>query len=202
MTDFRKFITPIFLILGLFITYVVVKVTLQKQVVGESGKTKVVAGDFTLQGMHGKVVKLSDYRGKAVLMFFGYTSCPDICPTTMNYLKGVVEKLGKDQSKVQVLFVSFDPRRDKPAILKQYLSHFNPKFMGLTGHPKEIAKVAEQYGSGYIQQSSDSKAGYLYAHTDYVYLIDTKGKLTKSIHQEDSTEQQTAKLVKTIIQKK
>ncbi|MBM3114944.1 SCO family protein [Jeongeupia naejangsanensis] len=132
-------------------------------------------GDFTLTAQDGKPRKLSDFNGKAVALFFGYTQCPDVCPTTMVELKDVMKQLGPDADKVQVLFVSVDPARDTNAVLAQYVPAFDPRFIGLTGSKADVNKVAEQYKV--IVQQQGSGANYTVDHSAGTYLIDKHGKL-------------------------
>jgi len=136
-------------------------------------------GEFTLTGHDGGDAKVSlqDYRGKIVLLTFGYTHCPDVCPLILTHLKQLMQKLGPHQDDVQTLFVTLDPERDTPDRLKTYVSYFNPAFMGLTGSQEDILQVTKQYGAVYMKLNGDSAAGYLYAHTDYIYLIDHQGRL-------------------------
>ncbi|GHD57029.1 SCO family protein [Jeongeupia chitinilytica] len=132
-------------------------------------------GDFTLTAQDGKPRKLSDFHGKAVALFFGYTQCPDVCPTTMVELKEVMKQLGPDADKVQVLFVSVDPARDTTAVLAQYVPAFDPRFIGLTGSKADVDKVAGQY-KVIVQQQGDG-ANYTVDHSAGTYLIDKQGKL-------------------------
>jgi protein SCO1/2 len=134
-------------------------------------------GDFTLTGHQGKKVRLQDYRGKVVLLYFGYTTCPDACPLTLIEMKQIMYLLGEQATQVQPLFISFDPERDTPEKLHTYLGYFDPSFVGLTGTPEAIAQVAKQYQVFYIKEEVDSAAGYLFAHTTALYLIDQQGRL-------------------------
>ncbi len=166
--------------LGLFFFTVIVLMTpLSVEAESKLKFYKNQGGDFTLTGHHGNPVSLLDYRGKVVLLTFGYTHCPDVCPLIMSYLQQVAQRLGKQVSDVQTIFVSFDPERDTLEQLKNYISHFHPSFLGLTGTPEEIKKVARQYRAAYFKQNVKSAAGYLYAHTDYIYLIDQQGQLRR-----------------------
>src|SRR6059058_3118000 len=96
--------------------------------------------DFSLPDHHGKLRSLADFKGKAVVVFFGYTHCPDVCPTTMAEMAAVMKQLGPDADRVQVLFVTLDPERDTPALLKQYVPAFDPRFIGLSGDAEATAK--------------------------------------------------------------
>lgn len=139
------------------------------------------AYDFELTDHDGKRVKLSDYtkQGKLVFVFFGYTHCPDVCPTALSTLAQVMKDLGDDAQKVQVLFISVDPERDTPEVLKGYVPFFYPTFVGLTGSEEEIKKVAKEYKAYYRKVEGESKAGYLVDHSATIYLItpDMKIKL-------------------------
>ena len=133
-------------------------------------------GDFVLQDHHGKARRLADFKGKVVALFFGYTHCPDVCPTTMAEYAAVLRQLGpKADAAVQVLFVSLDPQRDTPALLSQYVPAFNPAFIGLTGTDKQIAEVAGQYKIVYQKQGEG--ANYTLDHSAGSYLLDKQGHL-------------------------
>lgn len=134
------------------------------------------AADFTLQSVDGPV-SLSDLRGKYVVLFFGYTTCPDVCPATMSVLGQAMQKLGRKVDKVQVVMVSVDPERDTPEKMAKYISHFGENFLGLTGTPEEIAHVAALYGVFYEKEESDSAAGYLVTHTASTLVLDDQGRL-------------------------
>ncbi len=139
------------------------------------------AKEFCLTGWKdGKERKvcLSDFKGKVVLMFFGYTHCPDVCPTALQTLAKTMKLLSEDERKrVQVLFISVDPERDTPEICQKYAQYFYPAFLGLTGSPDQIKKVAKDYMVFYKKVKSESKTGYLVDHTAYIYLIDPEGTL-------------------------
>ncbi len=138
---------------------------------------KSTGGDFTLTDHHGSKVHLKDYRGKVVLIFFGYTYCPDVCPTTLVDLQQVMKRLGKQTDQVQTFFISVDPDRDTPERLKEFITYFDPSFMGLTGTTEEITKVAKQYKTKFIREEIESAAGYFFAHSSSVFLIDKQGRL-------------------------
>jgi protein SCO1/2 len=131
---------------------------------------------FTLTGQDGKPHSLADYQGKAVALFFGYTHCPDICPTTMLEYQQVMKLLGKDADRVQVLFVSIDPQRDTPPVLAGYVPFFDKRFMGLTGSPSQVQAVASQYKI-VAQRQARKDGGYTMDHSAGSYLFDTRGQL-------------------------
>ncbi len=132
------------------------------------------AFDFELMSAEGPV-RLSDFRGKVVILFFGYTHCPDVCPTTLAKLAKVMEYLDNDAQQVQVLMISVDPDRDSPEVVQSYASHFYPSFIGLTGTPEQIQEVATKYGIYYKKREGTSESGYLVDHTASLILIDPEG---------------------------
>ena len=132
------------------------------------------APDFTLQGSHGKSIRMSDYRGKVVALGFGYTSCPDVCPTTLADLAKARRKAGAP-ADFQVLYVTVDPERDSAAQLRSYLGAFDPAFLGATGTPAELADVRKAYGIE--AKRTGQPPAYFVHHSSYVYLVDRAGKL-------------------------
>lgn len=131
---------------------------------------------FTLTGQDGRPHALGDYRGKAVALFFGYTHCPDICPTTMLEYQQVMKLLGKEADRVQVLFVSLDPQRDTPPVLAGYVPFFDKRFMGLTGTPAQIDKVAASF-KVVAQRQPRADGSYTVDHSAGSYLFDREGQL-------------------------
>ncbi len=134
-------------------------------------------GDFTLTDQHGLPISLSDFKGRLVLLTFGYTHCPDICPNTLLTLKSAINKLGDEADRVQVVFITLDPERDYPERLKTFVEFFNPAFVALSGSEEEIAAVAQAYGTKYEKEFFDSELNYGIAHTTIIYLIDTRGRI-------------------------
>lgn len=155
---------------------------------GVSGGDNHPANDFALTDQDGKPFRLSQLRGKIVLLFFGYTHCPDACPTTMAKLSRVYKLLGDDAKKVVTLFASVDPDRDTPSVLKSYLAYFHMNSIGLTGTKEEIDAVVKQYGAKYEIEQSDSAAGYHINHSTYLYLLNQKGQLAKTFNYSDGTQ--------------
>jgi protein SCO1/2 len=136
-----------------------------------------VGGDFVLTDHNGKRFELSSLRGKAVLIFFGYTSCPDACPTTLSKLASAYKRLGDDAKRVKTLYVSVDPERDTPDVLKADLGNFELDALGLTGTKAEIDKVVKLYGATYeIVPLPDSEAKYSVAHSTDLYALDQAGR--------------------------
>jgi protein SCO1/2 len=133
--------------------------------------------NFTLTGAGGEGISLYDFRGKAVLLYFGYTFCPDVCPATMVELAQANQLLGDDAGQVQVIMISIDPDRDTPEKLAEYVTHFDPSFLGITGSEDEVAAVATQYGIFYEKHEGTVATGYLIDHTASVVVIDPDGYL-------------------------
>ncbi len=134
-----------------------------------------IGGDFTLTGPRGERVRLHDFRGRVILLFFGYTRCPDVCPTTLLTLRQVMDRLQSDAAQVQVVMITVDPQRDTPTRLNSFVKYFDQSFVGLTGAPEEIAATARRYLVHYEKEPAD--AGYSVAHGAFVYLIDGQGRL-------------------------
>jgi protein SCO1/2 len=133
---------------------------------------------FTLQGAGGKTIDQDNFKGKTVLVFFGFASCPDVCPTTMAQLAQVMEQLGSDADKVRILFISVDPHRDTPDMLQAYVDAFGSNAIGLTGTEKQIADVARRYRVAYQieKPKSGDTENYEVAHSRGVYFFDAKGR--------------------------
>ena len=137
--------------------------------------TQYAQADFHLNDAAGKQVSLADYRGKVVALFFGYTHCPQVCPTTLADLAQVMRELGKDADKVQVLFVTLDPERDTPELLAQFPPAFYPTFKGLYGDSAATAQAAQAFGVIY-QKQPNKDGGYELDHSAGTYLIAPGGK--------------------------
>jgi protein SCO1/2 len=135
------------------------------------------ARDFHLFDTQGKPRTLADFRGKLVAVFFGYTHCPDVCPTTLSDFAMALKKMGKDASRVQVIFVTVDPARDTPALLAQYVPAFNPGFIGLYTSEAGTAALAKEYKIFYQKQPPDKNGHYAVDHSAGTYVYDTQGKL-------------------------
>ena len=132
--------------------------------------------DFTLTSDSGPV-RLSDLHGKYVVVYFGYTFCPDICPATLSKLNRALEQVGKDAEKVAVVMVTVDPERDTAEKLGPYVRRFNPNFIGLSGTPEEIAAVAKDIGIFYEKREVSTSAGYLVDHTASVLVLNPEGQI-------------------------
>jgi len=133
--------------------------------------------DFRLTDQHGKTRTLADFRGKVVVMFFGYTQCPDVCPTTLAELKSALQELGPDAKRVQVLFVTLDPERDTRELLANYVAAFDPRFLGLYGDAETTAKTAKEFRIFYQKRPGPTPETYTMDHTAGSYVIDTQGRV-------------------------
>ena len=151
-----------------------------------------IGGPFELTTHEGKRLSSADLAGTPFALFFGFTHCPDVCPTTMLELSNAMKALGADADRMRFLFVSVDPERDTPEQLKLYLSNFDPRITGLAGTPQEIAAVAKAYRA--IYEKVPTKDGYTYNHTALVYLMGRDGRLVGTINYQESVEAQLKKL--------
>lgn len=135
------------------------------------------ARDFALTDHNGKPRTLADFKGKVVVMFFGYTQCPDVCPTTMAEMANVVKELGPQGKDVQVLFVTIDPERDTKELLASYVPAFNPTFLGLYGDAAATARTAKEFKVFYAKVPGSTPENYSMDHTAGSYVFDRNGKL-------------------------
>ena len=136
-----------------------------------------VGGDFSLS-REGDSFALSDYRGQVVLLYFGYTFCPDVCPTSLALMRQALRELSPEQlAQVQGVFVSVDPQRDTPERLAEYTRFFHPRIMGVSGSEAQLAEAGRLYGAAWARAESDSAMGYSVDHSSSTYVIDRTGKL-------------------------
>ena len=136
-----------------------------------------IGGDFHLIDHTGKARTLADFRGKVVAIFFGYTQCPEECPTTLSRLAAAMQKLGPDASRVQVLLITVDPERDTREVLSQYVPAFNPTFIGLYGDAAATAEVAKEFKILYQKQPGPTPGTYSMDHSTGTFLFDPQGRL-------------------------
>ena len=135
------------------------------------------ARDFVLTDHNGQPKSIKDFAGKVIVMFFGYTQCPDVCPTSMSELVEVKKLLGKDGDLVQGLFVTVDPQRDTPEVLKAYMGNFDPTFLALYTTPEKLEAVAKDYKVYYKKVDGKTPTSYTMDHSAGSYVYDTQGKL-------------------------
>jgi protein SCO1 len=156
--------------------------------------------DFRLTDHTGKPRTMADFRGKAVAIFFGFTHCPDVCPTTLAEMKQVTEKLGKDGERLQVLFVTVDPQRDTQELLAKYVPSFNPTFIGLYGNAEATAKVARDFKIIYRMQPGKTPDSYTMDHSAGTLVFDPKGQLRLFIDYGRLNADQIASDIKQLLQ--
>jgi protein SCO1/2 len=179
----RILIAAVALALALLVSFLFTRYsayrTVQENFYGQTLVPAKEAFDFHLVDQNGKPFRLSQLRGKAVLFSFGFTHCPNVCPTTLSDLAKVNRALPeKERQKVQVVFVSVDPRRDQPDVMKKYVPYFDESFIGLTGTEAQIAEVAKAYGAFYeiAQNPGENQDNYSVNHSAFTYLITPSGK--------------------------
>jgi len=177
------------LFVGLFVGWLTIRILSDNLPFGPPDYHGVVMpspklmSDFTLTSSSGEQVSLSDYRDKVALLYFGYTYCPDVCPATLGELAKARRELEPEEREaVQVIMVSVDPERDTPETLGQYLSHFDPSFVGLTGTEEELAAATKPFGIFYQKNEGSVESGYLLDHTATVAALDKDGYLRLIYH--------------------
>jgi protein SCO1/2 len=136
-----------------------------------------MAPDFTVRGSNGKELKLSQFRGKLVLLEFGYTSCVDVCPVSLAMLAQARKQLGAQADQMQVIYVTVDPERDTEERMRNYLGAFDPTFIGATGTPQQMARVRQEYGITATKKPIEGSKDYIVGHSSYLYFVDRKGSL-------------------------
>jgi len=186
--------TRIAAVLGAFLAGAAMLVAAMLYVVpGETTKPSSVGGPFRLLDHNGRVVTEADFKGRPFLVFFGFTHCPDICPTALFEMSEVLKRLGPDADKTAALFISVDPERDTPEKLKDYVSSFHPRVFGLTGTPAEIEAVTRAYRA-YAKKVPLDGGGYTMDHSAIVYLMDKDGRFVAPFNLKRSAEQAAADL--------
>ena len=162
----------------------------------QSGATKI-GGPFTLVDDTGAQVSEADLKGKSTVMYFGYTFCPEVCPTTLTDLAQWMQMIGQDADRLNYVFVTVDPERDTPKVMHDYVSAFDPRIRGLTGTSEQIAKVTKEYGV-YYKRIPTSDGGYVMDHSAVLYMMDPKGKFVGVIPYQEDTAKAVAKLKKLV----
>ena len=146
--------------------------------------------DFQLRDPQGKTRSLQDFRGKYVLVFFGFTQCPAICPTALARAAAMKQQMGKDGERLQVIFISIDPERDTPELMAEYTKAFDPSFIGLRGNEQETKQVADEFKVFYAKVKTGSD--YTMDHSTLSYLFDTNGRIRLAMRHEHTAEQYVA----------
>ncbi len=156
-----------------------IQVMRPEQPTARSTGAALVGGPFGLTAHDGANVTDQQFRGKHMLIFFGYTYCPDVCPAGLQVMTGALEKLGSDADNIQPLFITIDPQRDTVPVLASYMEHFHPRLIGLTGTADEIADVAKAYRVYYKKAGNESGNDYLMDHSSILYLMGPTGQFVK-----------------------
>jgi len=158
-----------------------------------------IGGPFTLVDGAGRTVTDRDLRGRYLLVYFGYTFCPDVCPTTLTTIAGALDKLGKRVAMVQPLFITVDPQRDTPKVIAAYTKAFSPRILGLTGTPEEIAKIAGEYRVYYAKHLTGNGPGdYTMDHSSIIYLIGPTGRFIAPISADETARRMAADILRHI----
>jgi protein SCO1 len=156
-----------------------------------------IGGPFTLEDGSGNPVSDKDFRGKYMLVYFGYTFCPDVCPTTLGAVADAMDKLGPAASRIQPLFITVDPKRDTPPVVRQYAAAFGPRIIGLTGTPEEIAAVAKAYRVYYAEhRTGNGPDDYSMDHSSVLYLMNPNGGFVAPVRADLSGDEIAANLKK------
>lgn len=153
-----------------------------------------IGGPFSMTNQNGQAVSEKTFAGKAMAIFFGFTYCPDICPTTLARLSSLMDKLGPDAENIQVILVSVDPERDTSAVLRSYLEAFDSRFMGLTGTPEQLASFAKTYRAFY-EKVPAANGDYTMNHSAGIYLYDSEGKFSGTLDPHEADEVAIQKLL-------
>ncbi|WP_341751807.1 MULTISPECIES: SCO family protein [unclassified Candidatus Tisiphia] len=188
-------VIKIILVVGLLITIMSLYFWLsfdipQKPLAGKGGEDNIdvqIGGNFELTDQDGKTFNSDNLKGKLSLIYFGFTYCPDICPTSLQKLTEVINTLDKYKIDVEFVFITVDPQRDTPAVLKEYLKHFNSKFIGLTGNEQQIKEVADKF-KVYYAKANDGE-NYMIDHSSFSYLMDQQGKYIKHFYLNSSAQE-------------
>lgn len=185
-----KIIIGISLLIGVGALYLLLSLrTPDKPLAGQVNiyeDNAAIGGDFELIDQNGALFNSNELTNKLSLIYFGFTNCPDICPTSLNKITKAVEILSKNKIDIVPVFITIDPSRDTPAVLKEYLKHFHPKFIGLTGNEKQIREVADKFKVYYAKAASESDnyQDYMLDHSSFTYLMDKNGKYLKHFYLE------------------
>lgn len=161
--------------------------------VSKVAQPAAIGGPFQLTDQNGKAVTDKSLKGKPTLIFFGYTHCPDVCPTSLFEMSEVLRAMGKDADKVNAIFISVDPERDTPATMKEYLSSFDPHLEGLSGDPAETAKVITSYRV-YAKKVPTKDGDYTMDHTALIYLMDRDGRFVSPFNLKRTPEEAATEL--------
>lgn len=197
MSSQSKWLLPA-LILSVLVSAAVLFNIMSTQPRGDSvASNDVMGGDFVLRNIDGRV-SLKDFRGSVVVLYFGFLSCPEVCPTSMSILTRSLEKLSPtEKSKTKAILISIDPKRDDFQELLEFTNYYHPNILGVTGTDQEVKKVAEQYGAFFeITESETVDSAYAYRHSSRYYVIDQQGKLIQAMRHSTTPNELSARIKK------
>lgn len=163
---------------GLWVSELVIDASSEGTVTASSGKAQV-GGPFTLVNQDGETVTEETYHGKYMLIYFGFTFCPDVCPTELGIMTAALDRLGEKAEKVQPIFITIDPERDTPEVMARYVKLFSPRLVGLTGTPEQIDEVAKAYHVFYRKAEDENSTEYTMDHSSIVFLMGPDGEYLK-----------------------
>jgi protein SCO1 len=182
-------------LVGLVVCFGVVLIVTGRLSAPVAQQIAAIGGPFKLTDQNGQAVTDQDLKGHPFLVFFGFTHCPDVCPTTLFEVSEILRALGPDADRMRALFITVDPERDTPALMKDYLSSFDPHLAGLTGDPAAVAAVAKAYRV-YFKKVPLDQGGYTMDHTAIIYLMDKDGRFVSPFSLKRTTEAAAADLRK------
>jgi protein SCO1/2 len=189
--------TFIFGVIGLLVAMMLLGVGAFVWLSGAGTNGSLLGGPFTLQDGNGTTVTDRDFRGKYMLVYFGYTFCPDVCPTTLSEVADALDRLGPKAERLQAVFITVDPKRDTPAVMKQYVAAFGPRLLGLTGTPEQIAQVAKEYRVYYAEhRTGPGPDDYSMDHSSILYLMGPDGRFIAPIRPDETGAEMAADLGK------
>ena len=191
--------TATYAIIGILVALLLLGTGTILWMTGTNPVKSMVGGPFALVDGDGKKVTDQDFRGKYMLVYFGYTFCPDVCPTSLNTVSDALDKLGPKADRIQPLFITVDPSRDTPAVVKQYAAAFGPRIQGLTGTPAQIEAVGKTYRVYYKEnRTSGGSNDYTMDHSSVLYLMGPDGAFIAPVRAEQSGEELAAVLRKLV----
>ena len=167
----------------------VIALAISQPAAGATTSSVTIGGPFSLTAPDGTTVTDQTYRGKWLVVYFGYTFCPNTCPTALLEIATALKRFGPNAAKVQPIFITVDPGRDTPDVLAKYTQSFDPRIVGLTGTPAQIATVAHEYGAYYVAHKTDEGANdYLIDHSTYLYVMDPHGQFVQAFDADTSAD--------------
>jgi protein SCO1 len=191
--------TFVFAVIGLLVAVLLMGAGGFFWLTGATGGAEI-GGPFTLVNDSGETVTNQEFRGKYMLVYFGYTYCPDVCPTTLNSIAQAMDRLGTKANQLQPIFITVDPQRDTPRVMKQYVSAFSPSIIGLTGTPAQIAAVAKEYRVYYEKHvTGPGPNDYSMDHSSIIYLMGPDGKFIAPIAAGDSGPEMAKDIAKLVL---